>query len=272
VTLPIVLGALAAVYRPQSTPRWSSIGLAMAMIKPTFGFPFAGLLLLRGHWRVAGSAALLCALSSLIAVSVIAANPENRSIFGVAHDNQAVLKADPLVDPSTTHVRIDGLPLLVQGFSLPANAFVEYGWCWVSAMLAGGAVLRHVERDKRGGEEEETRALMLLATITCIYHVVYDALLLACPCVVALRRAWIAERGQERRSLWLLGGLMLLPFVNILWSPIFLTAFTGVVESIVTVPEHIRSGTWTVVATLNSLALVLAFFLCVHRVFRHGKS
>jgi hypothetical protein len=53
ITLPVVLGSLAAVYYASRYPKLAVLGLTLAVFKPTFGVPIGILLMVRGNCRVA---------------------------------------------------------------------------------------------------------------------------------------------------------------------------------------------------------------------------
>ena len=142
-----------------------------------------------------------------------------REILQLAADNQTATDNDPAVDPQQSASRVD-FPFVVErllGRQLPPA--VRYGMSLV-VLLAGGWQLR----------QSRNRAPLLeagfacLTVVICIYHNIYDALLLGVPLIAVWCETTATPAASPPRRHWLTLCCLLLPAVNYLSSRQFVSA------------------------------------------------
>jgi hypothetical protein len=257
ITLPVVLGSLAAVYYASRYPKLAVLGLTLAVFKPTFGVPIGILLMVRGNCRVALWAAGWSGLLAILAIGVIDSNPENRTFSQVAWDNQSTFGADPMVAPSTSQTRIDALPFSAHFLGI-FSADAVFG-----AVLGVAALVLCLARGgcDPSAPTDPSHAVILAATLVGIHHQVYDTLLLAAPATVLLGGAWRGGKLDWARVHFAV--LSCVPAVNILWAPIFLKAIHRISPGVEPAAALAGTAYWTLASTLNSTALFAALLVSI---------
>ncbi|HEX4148910.1 MAG TPA: glycosyltransferase family 87 protein, partial [Pirellulales bacterium] len=225
--LPLALAAFAALHWGDRRPWTSAACLAFTTFKITYGGPLVLLLAARRQWRTAVGGVVLGGLLGGLGLLVIAARSGDLSVqrmTAVLVRNQADFNADPTVIPENNRARID----LVAASEYLVNRPLPPWAAPLAALLVLGvssAVLwRLPARDDAAESAVSTSSAMaVLAMFICIYHNVYDLPLLVVPiaaCATAAHPSW---RNMTRLRRRLVFGLMLLPFVNTLWTNGFRT-------------------------------------------------
>ncbi len=215
----MVLPAMAAVRWSDSRPWLSGVALAIASIKPTFGLPLGILLLFRRRWRAALAGLLLSVLGAGAALGWLAmvSNEGLIASFQASHDAH-VTAVDTI--PVSSWMRIDFLSLALRLVGRDWNGLIELvAMCGL--LLPCGVLLWRLAASRTAVEQASLEeALMFVVIPFCIYHFVYDALLLV-PVIAHL--IWAPQSslaialGRWRWPLvWLLG----VPVMNYLatWS------------------------------------------------------
>jgi hypothetical protein len=264
------IACVAALHLAPSRPRQAAIALALACVKPTFGIPFAILMFASGSVRVVLTAAAMVAAGSAIALGTVllppwmgkqtagqAASDEMSPLCGVVIENQALVNADSVVDPHRTHTRIDGVVLLIQVLGAPATHWVDLAWF---AVCIGVCSL--ILRREADGPRMATPAagLMLLATVVCVYHQTYDAVLLVPLLLWLLRNGFRSEHAlhpgytASDTGKLAVAGLLVVPFVNIFWSKIFL----GLLQNSLGIANDTIMAITRSAGLFNSIACVAA--------------
>ncbi|OKI15526.1 hypothetical protein A6A25_13585 [Saccharothrix sp. CB00851] len=207
----IAVGAAGALLARRDAPKWASVALALAWLKPQFGLPLAVLLFVRGSRRVALTGTAVAAAASLVVVvplvlrgggvgpflDVVAAN--------LAHAGETAYGA---VD-SMTAQRVDLAAVLyrVTGW-LPGGAEPLA----LVAVLVASAVL--VRRLDRMGQPAAADLLTCLAVVAAMVHQPGDVLI-AVPSLVAVGVVWWQRRCERDWRLGLSVLLLLVPFAHL---------------------------------------------------------
>jgi hypothetical protein len=228
----LAIACILALHFAPSRPLLSSLALALSCVKPTFGIPLAMVMLANGRVRVVLVAGAIVAVASAAVLIAMVAAPrhlpssadgalsDSSSLFrDVLVENQEFVDADSLVDPHKTHTRIDGVVLLIQGFGAPATRWVELAWFAACMGVCGWLLCRG---GVAAGAATPAAGLMLLATVVSVYHQTYDAVLLAPLLIWLLRDCFALDNRSPRVGKFVVAGLVAIPFINIIWSKIFL--------------------------------------------------
>lgn len=136
-----------------------------------------------------------------------------------------------------------------------------------------GVALRRLAKSKAGDDYDREFQSVALASLTitiCIYHNIYDALLIA-PAVVS---AWgglaTSKSTMQRMTSWLSLACLLVPAVNYLSSQKFLSALGENIPTLASIAE--QPAIWTVVCTLNAVCITVAWCISVAGCFQEGDS
>lgn len=254
-TLLLVLATLGAWWHAESRCALSAGCLAVTLIKPTFGGPLVILMALRGFGR---AVALGLTLAVVANVAVIGALLPGH-FFGAGAverllENQAATDADPAVDPLSSASRID-LPFVLERWSgRPWPAVARYGMTLAILGITGWQLRIY-------GQQQRLLATGIAAlTVTiCIYHNIYDALMVGIPGIAAWRLATTAEEPAERGMAWCALCLLLVPAVQYLSSNQFLTLAGQLHPALAEIRS--KPTLWTMICTLNGTALAGAWLL-----------
>ncbi|WP_410614178.1 glycosyltransferase 87 family protein [Amycolatopsis sp. lyj-109] len=202
----IALGAAGALLARRDRPGWAAVALALAWLKPQYGFPLAVLLFARGSRRVALLGTAIAAAASLPVVVLLVVRGGGIGPFldvVVANLAHARGTAYGAVD-SVTAQRIDVAAVLfrVTGWT-PSELVVLAGVLVASALL--------IRRTK----EPVADLLTLLAVVVCVVHQPGDVLI-AVPAMAVVAALWWRHRAEPG---WTSGGLAVLalavPFAHL---------------------------------------------------------
>ncbi|WIX84786.1 glycosyltransferase 87 family protein [Amycolatopsis sp. DG1A-15b] len=236
----ISLGAAGAVLARRDRPGWAAVALALAWLKPQYGFPLAVLLFARGSRRVALLGTAIAAAASLPVVVLLVVRGGGIGPFldvVVANLDHARGTDYGAVD-SVTAQRIDVAAVLfrVTGWAPSGGELVV-----LAGVLVASALLI------RKAKEPVADLLTLLAVVVCVVHQPGDVLI-AVPAMAAVATLWWHHRGERG---WGAAGLAVLalavPFAH-------LYTVDSLVVSVL--------GSRTAV-TVDGVAVVLAWGLAV---------
>jgi len=264
ITLPMALASIGAWTWADRRPWLSALCLAIALIKPTFGGPLFVLLLLRGSYRAALGGLGLAAVANVAVLCLLLPHElTSGRMFELLTANQAVTDSDPAVDPLFTSSRID-FPMVAErlwGHHLPGAVRLGMG---LLVLLITGWRLRVLSRAQRLADqhvEKLTVALACLSVILCVYHNIYDALIVAVPAAVAWAEAASASRKGNR---WLAVGVIVCASVvalNYLSSKQFLLLLGMPALS----AGRFSAALWTAISILSGICLTIAWCLLLAR-------
>jgi hypothetical protein len=213
IALPLILATLGAWIMADREPWISAIGLLLAIIKPTFGGPLFVLMALRGSYRPAFIGLFLAAAVNLTVIAALLPHDLVESDwFKLLAHNQAVIDADPAVDALQSASRVDLVAVIerLAGQQLPG--FVRFGVTFMVLGVAGWSL-----RQSNHTGEEDMLLSCALASLTigiCIYHNIYDAMVIAVPAALVWRELVNKNSLYSRPLLWLLLGCLTIPAVN----------------------------------------------------------
>ena len=193
VALLVTLASMGALHYARSRPWLAGVALAIATLKPTFGGPVAVLMLARHDFRAAAIGLAIGAAIALTGAGLIAArDPHHTDFWALAFDNQAALNKGEGVDPAQSVGRVD-LPMVAERLLGPGGRTWWRMALPLTLILAAGVTLLQLDRRRAGvqggtaaGDWEIDRlsdSIVLVTTCLCIYHYIYDGLLLVLPAV-----------------------------------------------------------------------------------------
>jgi hypothetical protein len=267
-TLLFLLASLAALHWAQRKPYLAGLALAIATMKPTFGGPLAILMFARRDWKAASIGSILGLSAAVLGLTIISArDASGKSMTSVLRANQEITEGDPAVDPSKTNSRIDA-PLVVERLMGRAAAPLARVVAPLVVLGITGFVLwrttshRASRAAAAGGPSVErlSSELILVTMAGCIYHNIYDGLLLVVPAAMAF--PWPGTR-RTASSWWtsmIICALLLVPSFSYFSSQQFGQLLARMFPSVIV-------GVWTpghtplVVQLANGCAVIGAWFL-----------
>ncbi|MGZ6912052.1 MAG: glycosyltransferase family 87 protein [Acidimicrobiia bacterium] len=232
------------------------LGLAIVWSKPTFAIPLVLFLVATSRLRIAArGTALALALSAVLLPFLVDAaggvghlvDSWQESARITSRSSQSRLGSGLRIDVGNAFVRITHLH--------PSEGAATIGG--LALLAVGGWIVWRLHRhDPRHDREELVVTLVVLLTLTALYHVPYDYLLLALPLVLLVRRRATVPTAWPRRVRVVVPLLLLLPAVDPLgWS--VGNAVLG------------KSGfQWMFGPTMFSVYVLTALGLCVWTAFR----
>jgi hypothetical protein len=248
-TLPIVLGAIWALQLARTRPWLAGLALAVTTLKPTFGVPMVWLMFCRRDFRTTFAGVAFGGVLAVAGLAPLIANHGLEPVINSLRESESLHVADPVVDPETTWTRIDAQSLVGKLLTDKPPAWAELA-VTATSLLAAGAAVWFTSRD-RGAEGGDGLSALIIctATLACIYHSTYDALLLVVPWVAA---AVGRLRGQLparlRPAVWI---LLTIPAVN------YLSA-RSVTEAL-----GITGPLWTAITALNSICVTAVLLMAI---------
>jgi len=256
------LGSMLALHYAKRRPAIAGLGLAWASIKPNFAVPLALLMLARRDYRAVSVGAAAGGLGALVAAAVLVANYGSPGAFveGLA-ERYGSLASQPAIPPvSATESRIDATSLVTRLAGAPPAGPVKlllFCAC-LGVGLAGVGKLRGTSQGE--GADSLSGVLIALSVLTCIYHQIYDAVLLAVPLLAVAAAKNDVWRSLTPARRGVLIALLALPTAN------YLT--TTRVFRLLNPPGM----TWSAIMSLNAAALLVALAACGAMALRTSRS
>lgn len=249
-TLIIVLGAVWALELARRRPNWAGVALAVTTLKPTFGVPFIWFLFCRRDYRaVTVGVAITCATIAA-GFAPFVARQGLPSVLTSLREGQAQHEVDPTVSAQSTWTRMDAHAMLGKWLPTPPSGTVNLFITAVILLSAGWIIWRTKSVVLTEGADNLAALLICTATLVCIYHATYDALLLIVSWV-GLAFGSLGKQVSARVRAILLG-LLTIPAVNYLSARTFLSHF------------EIEGSLRTTLTSLNGTAILAAFAIaCV---------
>jgi Glycosyltransferase family 87 len=264
ITLPMALATAGAWWLADRRPWLSAVCLAIAFIKPTFGAPLFFLMLLRGNYRAALGGVGLAAVSNIAVLCLFLPHDLiSGRIYEVFVANQAVTDADPAVDPLFSSSRID-FPMVFErfwGHHLPGGVRLGIGMLVLLIASWHLRLLRVTRPVSADDAEMLSTSLACLSIVLCVYHNIYDALMVAIPAVAAWGEAKSASLRTQRWLAWGVVASACVVAFNYLSSKQFL-ALLGL-QSLM--DGQFSAALWTAISTLNGICLTIAWGLLLAR-------
>jgi hypothetical protein len=190
----IALGAAGALLARRDRPGWAAVALALAWLKPQYGFPLAVLLCARGSGRVALAGTALAAAASLPVVVLLVVRGGGIGPFldVVAANLTHARATDYGAVDSPTAQRIDVAAVLFR-----VTGWVPSGIEAVAPAGVLGASVLLVRRLDRVAAGPVADLLTCLAVLVCVVHQPGDVLI-AVPAAAAVAASVWRDRGGSR--------------------------------------------------------------------------
>ena len=241
----LALGTYLALFATARQPWLGGAGLALSMLKPTWGIPLMLLMLARGDRRPVALGVLLSFIVNLPLLALIVTragglHPFLGRLFKGYRDWQTVSD----VSPATSSVRIDAATTLSRFAGHPLGDVSQVLLTILVIACASVAVYR-LRSHRSAGTPDLSIGIICTAILLCGHHVGYDFLLLTVPMLVLLFQG--LPTSESRWGRWLFIGLGTIPALN--WVA---------TESVL---GALRPGKtlWLVIASLNGLSLMALF-------------
>ncbi len=223
-TLELVLGTILALYYAESRPITSGVGIALASIKPNFVIPLVLALAARGNWRALLVGCSIAAIGASVATGWLL---QSHSPLELVRDVQSADEAHLTDDyelPVNTWTRVDILAIVAKWMAWNPSAgiaLVTMAVLLVIPLLALQKLKRHGDR---GGLQSPSGAIAILAGQVCLYHHVYDTIvLIPVACGILYDMRW--RRLASSTARWGLALAVLFPAFNYLSSEQVLQRF-----------------------------------------------
>jgi hypothetical protein len=206
----VAAGAAGALLARHSRPRLAALALAVAWLKPQFGFPLAVLLFARGSRRVALGGTAVAAAASLPVVALLVVRGGGVGPF------LDVIRANLEHATATDYGAVDSLT--AQRVDLSAVLFRLTGWLApepvaLSAVLAVSVLLvRGLDRLADPDAGAVADLLTCLAVVVAVVHQPGDVLV-AVPAMALAAVVWWSRRGWWPLSLAL--AALAVPFAHL---------------------------------------------------------
>ncbi|MDQ7807321.1 glycosyltransferase 87 family protein [Amycolatopsis sp. A133] len=204
----IALGAAGALLAARDRPGWASVALALAWLKPQYGFPLAVLLFARGSRRVALAGTALAAAASLPVVVLLVVRGGGVGPF------LDVVVANLTHARGTDYGAVDSVT--AQRIDVAAVLFRLTGWApsGVELVVLAGVLVTSALLI-RAAAEPVAELLTVLAVVVCVVHQPGDVLI-AVPAMATVAALWWRHRGEPG---WSAAGLAVLalavPFAHL---------------------------------------------------------
>lgn len=273
VALPMVLATVGSWWLAERRAWISGLLLAVACIKPTFGGPLFVLLLLRGSYRAALAGFGIAVVANLaVAAALLPQLLEPDHLLEMLAVNQTATEVNEAVDPLVSASRVDFVMVVERliGRHLP-NVW-RYAMTFAMLIVAGLA-MRMLKKSASGdGRRTEINSLAIASlTITlCIYHNIYDALLIAPAAMAAFASLPKSQSDSRRGSQWFMLALLLVPAVNYFTSAKFLAFVAQALPQMASAVQ--QPAVWTMLCVLNGICLTIAWIVLLVRCFQNEAA
>lgn len=265
-TTYVVIATYAALYFAHTRPWIAGLGLAVSTLKPNYGVPLAALMLARGDWRPTIIGVALAVAGAAAPTAILAYNAGGvRPFLTSLQESQRGFDVNPDVNPASSPLRVDIPALLSRPIGSPLGAPAESAVSLLVLAL-GAAGVRRLAATNRDPTGQLSAGLVCLTILVCMYHQVYDLMVLALPLTALAANNWAPDGTNFPTLRWTLLALLGLPMVNYLLSPTVLKA--------VGLGLHMPMNTgWLLaLASFNGAAVFLAFAVYVAFALRPRPS
>ena len=263
LTLQLVLGTVVALHYSKTRPILAAFGLALAACKPQFGIPLAILLLCRRDWKTAFGGGLISVAVSGAAVAVICSNFGWQNFVDEIKTVYLGLDSHPDVGTALDNGwRLDIYPVLARFLTVDGQMPTWSKFLAPAVYLAVGGLGVFWLRN-RPDARPLSNMIICLTCLGCIYHSVYDGILLLWP-IVAI--------GYGRSELWqgvhwAIRSVLLVLLIAILVNVLHLE---GAQRALGIFDSNLFS--WRLVTSLGPLAILTAMLISVGLALKIGSS
>jgi NADH:ubiquinone oxidoreductase subunit 3 (subunit A) len=269
--LPLTLASLGAIVWGRDRPWLAGAAIALSSMKPTYGLPLGFFMLCRGDWKavtIGWAASIAIGIGGLLLV--FGQTGDIPHMVSILKDNQAVLESDPEADARSTSSRIDSAGVLVRLIpgDMPGESIATS--LLLSALTAVVIIGAQRIADPTARDTVQWSAIAV-GTVTCLYRLPYDALLLWLPISLAFfapSQRWGNISTTARMTF---GFLAIAPMFNLLTS----STAVKVVRSLGldrSLPSAITEGAWTAACSASGAFLLAALCTLAFLIPRSGSS
>ncbi len=224
ITLLPVLGALWALELSRRRPVLGGLALALTTLKPTFAIPMIWLMCCRRDFRTVFAGVLIGGIAALIGFVPLVANHGLRPVIESIQRGQARLEIDKLVATETTWTRVDTVALVGKLTGHEPQHITQITILAACLLAAGFALWKIDDTPLAKGADSLSALIICAATLACVYHANYGALLLVGPWVaVAVGRLREQLPPKLRALVWL---LLTIPAINFISTRLVITRFS----------------------------------------------
>ena len=263
LTLQLVLGTVVALHYSKTRPMLAAFGLALAACKPQFGIPLAILLLCRRDWKTAIGGGLISVVVSSAAVVVICYNFGWQNFVEEIKIVYLGLDSHPDVGTALDNGwRLDIYPVLARFLTVDGQLPAWSKFLVPAVYLAVGGLGVFWLRN-RADAKPLSNLIICLTCLGCIYHSVYDGILLLWP-IVAI--------AYSRSKIWQEIHLTIRWTLLLLLTAIMLNVFhlEGVQRALGIFDSNLFS--WRLVASFGPLMVLMAMLISVGLAFHIGSG
>ena len=263
LTLQLVLGTVVALHYSKTRPMLAAFGLALAACKPQFGIPLAILLLCRRDWKTAFGGGFISIAVSGAAVAVICSNFGWQNFVDEIKTVYLGLDSHPDVGTALDNGwRLDIYPVLARFLTVDGQMPTWSKFLAPAVYLAVGGLGVFWLRN-RPYARPLSNLIICLTCLGCIYHSVYDGILLLWPIVaIGYGRAEIWQGIH-----WSIRSVLLVLLIVILVNVFHLE---GVQRALGIFDSSLFS--WRLVTSLGPLAILTAMLISVGVALKIGSS
>lgn len=205
VAVPMVLASYLAAWFGRTSPTLGGIGLALALLKPTFGIPLVPLLLAQGaRAAVIRGVGLAAALNLPMLAILVRREGGVPSFLGGFLQTQSRFLGQSHIDPLQGIWRVDLSACVSRFGGTTLGPLAQAGVALAVLGIGVWAIRRLPSADPRAGRL--ARGVLCCAVLLSFYHQAYDLLLLTLP-AAELVAAWRSGSGS-RPILFAEAGLM----------------------------------------------------------------
>lgn len=257
VAVPMAIGTYVALRFAEERQRLAALGLALALLKPTYGASVGVLLLARSEVRVVLLGVVIAGLlSAAPSVALVHAAGGPASWMASLRESYMSFAANPDAGAASSPDRVDVAALAARLLGhAPSGALTLAMGASVLGLGALGVARLRGLRDPNVRVLSD--GLACLTVLTCIYHESYDVLLVALPVTALATDRWAPPRAATMLR-WPLLTLLMVPAVNYVCTRSVLTSL------------HITGAWWVALTAVNCTALLVAFFFYLAVAFRRG--
>lgn len=258
-TVYVVAATYVALLYSRRVPWLAGAGLAVAALKPTYAVPLAALLLVRRDYAAVVAGLVMAGVSNLAMLIPLIANAGGRDAFIASlRANHEAFADNHLVASATSPYRVDAVALF-ERITGDEGAWLGLAVSGAVLTLAAATVARLERVD--GHSRAASNSVITLAVLICIYHLTYDALILALPVLVTLAQVCDEQRRSPRPSLAVVMlGLLAVPALNYVASDAALTAL------------RLDRTSWWIATSASGIACLAAFLCQVRLVHERGTA
>ncbi len=187
-TLELIAGSFVAICQAGRRPWLSALALVLVSFKPTYILPIGFLMLARGNVRELILGAVLSIVAALVPGLWLAWNEGHGSILtgtsllveqiGVA---QEIHRADPIELPINSWTRVDFLAVVSKWLRQSPDDVTHLVVMVVMLLPSMWLLNRNRQRGLDDGLAGVTGAIILVTSLSALYHHAYDLLLLLAP-------------------------------------------------------------------------------------------